>query len=342
MLKQLGFKGQLKLKQSKVCIAGLGGLGSPIARRLTAMGIGYIRLADRDIIERSNLQRQYLYDTDTLGYSKAEIAAKRLNSLNPHIIHDPMTVSINDNTAIEVIRDMDVVVDGLDAVKPRYALNNAAIKLGIPYIFAGAIMTHGNVSTIIPGKTPCLECFYSKMDDDSIQKCATVGVHPSILGIIASIEVSETIRLLLEQEPLLKGKLLFANLDDLTIDLIKVIRRKDCPVCGKHITPQFETSKREITKELCAREGNRSFILVPKDNLNLPLSKLSNSLQKKGWSIDVEGELAITATIMIEKKISIMKSGVMIAKGIETKKEVIRMYRNLVTEELKIDWSQIE
>lgn len=307
------------------------------------MGVGYIRLVDRDVVERSNLQRQYLYDTKTLGYSKAEVAAERLHSLNPHVTLDPVTVSINDDNAMNVIRDVDVVVDGLDAVKPRYAINRAAITLGVPYIFGGAIMTHGNVSTILPHKTPCLECFYSNVDDTSIQQCSIVGVHPSILGIISSIEVAETIRILLGRDPILTGKLLFANLEDLSIDLIKVVKRKDCPVCTRLISPESKIPKRDVVEEVCSREGKRSFIVAPKENLNLQLPKVSRFLQEKGWTIKIEGQYSITLTSKKNmQKISILKSGVMIVEGVDDKSTVIELYRNNLIKMLKIDWSRIE
>ncbi|MEM3630751.1 MAG: HesA/MoeB/ThiF family protein, partial [Nitrososphaerota archaeon] len=133
VLSEIGYNGQLKLKNAKVCIVGLGGLGSPAALQLAAMGIGYLRLVDFDTVEISNLQRQYLYDIDSLGYPKVEVAAKKLNKLNPNIEIEPLPLSLNVNNAEEIIKGMDVVIDGLDAMAPRYAINRACLKLKIPY-----------------------------------------------------------------------------------------------------------------------------------------------------------------------------------------------------------------
>ena len=128
MLEQIGYQGQLKLKQAKVCVVGVGGLGNPIVTRLTAMGVGKIRIVDRDVIELSNLHRQTMFNEDDVGQVKVETAAKKLRKLNPDIIIEEMPVSINDYTALEVVDGCDVVVDALDSVNARYSLNKACIE----------------------------------------------------------------------------------------------------------------------------------------------------------------------------------------------------------------------
>jgi adenylyltransferase/sulfurtransferase len=135
VLKDIGYAGQLKLKNAKVCVVGLGGLGCPIATQLTAMGVGYLRLIDRDVIELSNLQRQHLYGPKFVGYPKVEVAAKRLEELNPYIDIEPLPISLNERNVEKFLKGMDVVIDGLDRMDVRYAVNRACIKLKIPYIF---------------------------------------------------------------------------------------------------------------------------------------------------------------------------------------------------------------
>ncbi|MHA1263213.1 MAG: HesA/MoeB/ThiF family protein [Candidatus Freyarchaeota archaeon] len=178
VLTEIGYTGQLKLRNARVCVVGLGGLGSPAALQLAAAGVGYLRLVDHNIVELSNLQRQHLYSVDYLGYPKVEVAARRLHELNPNIEIDPLPLSLTVSNAEEIVRDMDVVIDGLDRMTPRYALNRACLKTGVPYVFGAAIMTFGNMSTIIPGRTPCLECFQGNLSDDRMPTCAVVGVHP--------------------------------------------------------------------------------------------------------------------------------------------------------------------
>jgi adenylyltransferase/sulfurtransferase len=340
MLRDIGYNGQIKLKKAKACIIGLGGLGSSIAKQLTAMGVGYIRLVDRDIVEISNLQRQHLYDTKVLGYSKAEIAAQRLRDLNPYINFEPLPLSINSDNAESLVRNMDVIIDGLDAMTPRYAINKACIKLGVPYVFGAAVMIYGNVSTIIPNETPCLECFYGNVNEDSIQKCAVVGVHPSIIKIIASIEVSEAVRILLKQKPVLKSKLLHCSLSDLSIDIIDIVKTEKCPICSIN-TSKKAFIKRKLVEEVCGREGNKTFIIVPKEDLKLNIVKLAKMFEKKNFRSEKKGRFTIKIS-KGEKKINLLKSGIMICKGFKNKDTALSMTKNILTDIPGVSWSRVE
>ena len=146
MLEEIGYNGQLKLKNSKVCVVGTGGLGHPIITRLTAMGVGTLRIVDRDVIELSNLHRQTLFDESDVGQVKVEAAAKKLKKLNSECNIEALTVSVNDYTALEVVEGCDVVIDALDSVNARYALNKACVKFGIPFVTGAAV---GNIRTSI-------------------------------------------------------------------------------------------------------------------------------------------------------------------------------------------------
>jgi adenylyltransferase/sulfurtransferase len=132
------------------------------------MGVGRLRIVDRDVVETSNLQRQHIYSMDKVGYPKVEAAAERLMRMNPFIEVEAVPMSITPKNAEGIIEGMDVIVDGLDRMTPRYVLNRACVKLGTPFVY-GAVITHiGNASTIIPGETACLECFQ--------------GEHPGLRG----------------------------------------------------------------------------------------------------------------------------------------------------------------
>lgn len=329
VLPDIGYDGQLKLKHARVCIIGLGGLGSPAALQLAAMGVGHIRLVDHDVVEISNLQRQYIYSAKYLGYPKVEVAAKRLRELNPNINVEPLPLSLSHWNAEEIVRDMDVIVDGLDHIGPRYLLNRACLKRGVPYVYGAAIMTFGNVSTIIPGETPCLECFLRGIDEDALPTCATVGVHPSILNIVASIEVSEAVRIALGKEPLLAGKLLYCDISEMSFEIIQISKTENCPVCGLNNT-DFE-HKAENIFEVCGREGGRTFIVTPKKNLNLKMNRLVNFINNwKDFRINVKANLGVTFTSKSGEKISILKSGVMIVANASNKEEVYRLYDEIV------------
>lgn len=128
MLEEIGYEGQIKLKKSKACVVGVGGLGNPIVARLVAMGIGTIRIVDRDVIEISNLHRQTMFDESDVGQIKVEVAAKKLKKMNSEVIIEALPVSVNDYTALDVVEGCDVVIDALDSVNARYSLNKACIK----------------------------------------------------------------------------------------------------------------------------------------------------------------------------------------------------------------------
>lgn len=315
VLSKIGYDGQLKLKNAKICIVGLGGLGSPAAFQLAAMGVGYLRLVDYDIVEISNLQRQYLYDINSIGYPKVEIAAKKLHELNPNIEIEPLPLSLNVNTAEEIVKGMDVIIDGLDNISSRYALNRACIKNGIPYIFATAIMMYGYVSTIIPNKTPCLECFQGNIEDDALPTCAIVGVHPSILNIIASIEVSEAIRIILGEKPYLINKLLYCDIENTKFTEIGILKSEKCPICSSNPSSSPIPLKHKLITEVCGREGKRTFIIVPKENLELNIDKLHNILINNGFDIKIKANLGITFRNELKVKASILKSGIMVIEG---------------------------
>ncbi|UCE16361.1 MAG: HesA/MoeB/ThiF family protein [Candidatus Bathyarchaeota archaeon] len=330
VLAEMGYNAQLQLKDAKVCLLGLGGLGSPTAMQLAAIGIGHLRLVDRDVVELSNLQRQHLYSVDDVGYPKVEVAVKRLQSLNPYIEIEPVPLSINEDNAEDIVKGRDVVIDGLDRMTPRYAVNRACVKLGIPYVFGAAITTIGNVSTIVPSETPCLECFYGNLVDDNLPKCAVVGVHPSLLSIIASVEVSEAIRILVGKQPRLANKLLYCDIENVEFNEVHVSKAEKCPVCGSKPSGSPMPLKREFVEEACGRSGKRVFVIVPKKNLEINLADLHGYLRKKGFNIKVKANLGITFEHDHKVTTSILKSGIMIIEGTKEKEEAVKLFDDLI------------
>ena len=342
VLPDIGYNGQLKLRNARVCIVGLGGLGSPAALQLTAMGVGYLRLIDRDVVELSNLQRQHLYSVNFLGYPKVEVAAKRLRELNPNIEIEPLPLSLNVDNAEDVVRDVDVVVDGLDRMTPRYALNRACVKLGVPYVFGAAIMTFGNVSTIMPGKTPCLECFQGNLDDATLPTCAVVGVHPSILSIIASVEVSEAMRIILGDKPHLANKILHCDIGDMKFDEVEISKAENCPVCGSKPSGSPMPLKQKLVTEVCGREGKKVFVITPRRKLELDMDELYSFLKNNGFKVRVKADLGLTFNGGLNGTASILKSGIMIIEGADNEKEAYDFYSKIVIDELKVSRSNIE
>lgn len=339
-LKEIGLKGQLKLKKAKVCIVGMGGLGTASAVKLAAMGIGYIRLVDRDVVSLSDLHRQFLYDSVSIGRPKVEVASEKLALLNPNIQLDPLPTSINSGNVEKIVFGVDAVVDGLDSIETRYLINRACHKLKVPYFYGGAIENVGNASTIIPGKSACLECYFPGITDDLLPKCAVVGVHPSILSIITSVQVSEVVRWLTGEKPMLLNTQFIFDIKDLTLDKVELGKNEKCSVCGDGPPPKVIEER--ILQEQCSREGDRTFTIVPRELITLDIQKLSSYVKTKGFKIEAKGNLGITFRHSKQMKISILRSGVAIYQvstirnSADLTQKIMQLHRSILVEALKV------
>jgi molybdopterin/thiamine biosynthesis adenylyltransferase len=342
VLPHIGFNGQLKLKNAKVCVVGLGGLGSTASLQLAGMGVGHLRLVDQDVIELSNLQRQPLYSVDYIDYPKVEVVAKRLHEYNPNIEIEALTLSLNSTNAEKIVRDMDVVVDGLDHMTPRYALNRACQALKVPYVFGAAIATYGSVSTIIPGKTACLECFQGNLEDQLLQSCAVVGIQPQVPNVIASIEVSEAVRIVLGQTPNLANKLFYCDIGSLTFQGIDISEVENCPVCGSRPSHPPKPIHFETVTEICGRKGKRVFVVTPKEDLKLKMGVMLPFLEMNKFEVIVRAGLGVTFKKGSDFKASILSSGVMIVEGMKDEGEAYSFYIKIVVDGLNVPPSKIK
>lgn len=344
VLENIGFEGQEKIRGSFVTVVGVGGLGAPIAQQLAAMGVGRMRIVDRDVVELSNLHRQILYGQSDIGLPKAEVAVNKLRGLNPDVEFEALTTSINDDVADDVVRGSDLVLDGLDSIYARYALNRACLNQKIPYIFGSAIETIGSATSIIPENgTPCLECFQPDLRDEDLPKCGTEGVHPSVLTVIASVEVSEAIRLLIGRPAILAGNLFYADISDLTFDKIKIAKQDGCRACGSEADAPRKYIPRKLVEDICGRENGKSVhVITPKENLNLSLDDLEVLVKNKGQSIRRRGEFGLTFDYNDKIGVSVVSSGVAIIVGAFTETKALEIYDNLVIKGLNIALERID
>lgn len=320
-----GVRAQRRLKGATVCLVGVGGLGSPIAIQLASMGVGRLRVVDGDVVEMSNLQRQHLYGVDQVGLPKVEAAEQRLRKLNPFIDVEPLPMAVTAGNAGEVIEGSDIVVGALDTMRPRYALNRACVASGTPLIHGAVLGLGGNASTIVPGETPCLECFQGGVDDAGMPTCATVGVHPSVVSMVASVMASEAVRVIAGQPPLLAGGLLFIDLQSLSFDRLRLARADACPVCGSGAEAQPLPA--EPVREICGREGRRVFVFTPDSDQRLHMPEVNMALSRQSYRIAVEGGLGTTFTGSGGVRGSILRSGVTILEGFRSLEEVTRAYQ---------------
>jgi len=329
MLEEIGYQGQLKLKQASVCVVGVGGLGNPIVTRLAAMGVGKIRIVDRDVIELSNLHRQTMFTEDDVGQVKVEIAAKKLRKLNADIIIEDLAVSINDYTAFEVVDGCDVVVDALDSVNARYSLNKACIEKKIPFVTGAAVGVTGQCFTILPNKSACYHCLFPALDEDSMPTCSIEGVHPSILSIIGGIEVSEAVKIITGKQPSLKDKVLHVDLENLIFNFTKVSRVQECSVCGSG-KKQDKPKEELILEELCGRNrGKRTFSVTPTYPVALNVDDITSIAKERGFIVENLGDLGISMRTN-DISVSFMKSGSAVLVGAKDEQEATSLYKDLL------------
>ncbi|MDD3471870.1 MAG: HesA/MoeB/ThiF family protein [Syntrophaceae bacterium] len=201
LLGVIGKSGQSRIESSRVLITGQGALGSLISILLARAGVGFLRIVDKDSPELHNLHRQILYDeSDVLeGLTKVEAARRHLFRVSSELQIEAINAEINAHNVDSLVNSVDVVIDALDNTETRYIVNDSALSHGIPFIFGGAVETAGNVMTIIPGRTPCLRCLWPDPKEVSDhQRASTVGVLSSIATTVASIQVTEAIKVIVE------------------------------------------------------------------------------------------------------------------------------------------------
>ena len=342
MLEAIGYEGQLQLKNSRICVVGTGGLGHPIISRLAAMGVGTLRIVDRDVVELSNLHRQTMFDQGDVGTIKVEAAAKKLKQLNPECTVEALAVSVNDYTALEVVEGCDVVIDALDSVNARYALNKACIQFNIPFVTGAAVGVSGQAFTVVPqDKTACYHCLFPALDEDTMPTCSIEGVHPSILSIVGGIEVAEAVKVILGKTPSLSHKMLSIDIDTMNFTSIQTQRVPECPVCGDAIknSDKSNTASKEasttqkdlILEELCGRnQGKRTFSITPTVTFELDVPAVTAAAAAHNLSVDNQGDLGLSLRNN-QYSVSFMKRGSAVVVGPKDEDDAVKLYRSLLT-----------
>src|SRR6266849_1206320 len=189
----IGEDGQKRLLQSHVTLCGCGALGTVLANALVRAGVGHLRLVDRDFIETNNLQRQVLFDEHDVAENlpKAEAAARKLGAINSSVFVEPLVTDIDRTNIIELVQDADLILDGTDNFEIRYLINDAAVKLGKPWVYGGCIGSHGQTMTILPGQTPCLRCvFEAAPNPGDAGPCETPGMLSPNANIVARFQAA--------------------------------------------------------------------------------------------------------------------------------------------------------
>jgi molybdopterin/thiamine biosynthesis adenylyltransferase len=322
ILNELGWKGQRKLAKSKVAVVGIGGLGTVSSLYLALAGVGYLRLIDQDTVETPNLHRQILYSLDDLHYPKAEVAAERLEKLNPLLKAEPISENVNASNVEKLLAGVDLVVDGLDNMFTRYLLNRTCVKLGVPYVFGAAIGIEGNLSVFAPPETGCLECLLPNMSDTDLLTCDTRGVMAATPGIIGTMQAMEAIKVLTGMGSPLKGKLMVCDFNDMYFTTVDTSKAVNCPACQGTLAP---LERRGRLVWLCGRDTAN---INPEKPLKLKLNDVYETI-KQHFTVRVKSHLAIIFDYK-DLEVSLFNGGRMLIKNVKNEEVALKAYREIL------------
>lgn len=233
---EFGKQGQERLKASRVLCIGAGGLGSPITMNLVAAGVGTLGMVENDVVELSNLQRQYLYNTEDVGKKKLDAAFDRLHALNPHVNLIKHEARLDRNNALEIMSSYDLVVDGTDNFPTRYLSNDACVMLKKPLIYGSILRFEGQCTVFAPHLGgPCYRCMSPTPPAPGlVPSCAEGGVLGILPGLIGTLQATEAIKLLTNIGQPLLGKLLHVDTLTMKFRTFNLRRDPECPVCSEH------------------------------------------------------------------------------------------------------------
>lgn len=232
IMPQVGSVGQRKLMQARVLIVGAGGLGSPSAVYLALAGVGTLGLADFDVVDLSNLQRQILHHNDDVGRPKVQSGKDSILAYNPDVdvrIHEAQLTSEN---AMEIISQYDIVVNGADNFPARYLINDACYLLGKPLVDGSILIFDGQATVYLPGHG-CYRCLFpAPPPPGAVPSCAEAGVLGALTGLVGSIQAVETLKLILGIGESLSSRLLLIDALSMDFRTVKIRRNTNCPLCG--------------------------------------------------------------------------------------------------------------
>ena len=250
LLDGFGLEGQQRLLDARVLIVGMGGLGSPIALYLAAAGVGTLGLVDGDTVSLTNLQRQIIHGTPDVGRSKVDSAAESIIRVNPEVKVEKHELFLNEDNALDIIRDYDFVVEGSDNFSAKYLVNDACVMLGKPFCIGGINRYAGQVMTHRPG-TACYRCLFPEPPArEDVETCAMVGVLGTIAGMLGTIQATEVVKCIVGVGEPLYNQLLTFDALSMQWNKLSFQNTEDCPLCGSHPTI---TRLREYAYKPCAK-----------------------------------------------------------------------------------------
>ena len=306
----MGNEGQERILSSRVAIAGCGALGSFQADALARAGVGFLRIIDRDFVELSNLQRQWLFEEADADASlpKAVAAARRLKAINSQIPVEAVVADLIPSNAEELLEGVDLVLDGTDNFETRYLVNDYCVSHGVPWIYGAAVSSYGLTMPVLPGRTACLQCVYPEPPQGAQPTCETAGVLNAVTGAIAALQVAAALKILSGHAADVAARIT-------TMDVWKGEIRQvespppdpNCPACGRREFPHLE-GRRRAPISLCGRNA----VQIHERARPLDLRQLAERLEPVGTVRANEFALRLTVA---PYELTIFPDGRAIVKG---------------------------
>ena len=323
VLPEIGAKGQRALSEARAVVVGLGALGCISSDLLVRAGVGHVRLVDRDVVELVNLQRQTLYAEGDVDQPKAEAAAERLRLVNSTAGIEAVPKDVHSATVKAILADANIAVDGTDNLETRFLLNEAAMDVGIPFVYGGAIATYGMVFAIRAPDTACFRCFNPKAPlPGSLPTCETAGIFNPVSAQVGAIQAGETLRLLLGEPP--SGDLLIIDGWRPEIQKIHVARRSDCPTCAHGEREYVGARRAQVLASLC---GSDTISLDPVHKGPIDLGALAGRLGALGNARRAGGVLVAD----IEgRRLTVFPDGRALIRGVKDEAEARSVYAKYV------------
>ncbi|MEQ1824343.1 MAG: ThiF family adenylyltransferase [Pirellula sp.] len=320
---EVGEAGQRLLANSRVAICGMGALGAMVAERLCRMGVGYLRLIDRDWVELDNLPRQTLYTTqDAIDIRPKSVAAQsHLLAINPEAVIEPVVSDLSFENIESWFESVDCIVDGTDNFETRYLINDYAWKYSIPWVHAGVVGASGQAMAFVPGKTACFRCLLPELPPiEHMQTCDATGVLGAAVGVIASWQALDVTKILMRKEVGWDGCLRVFDLWHGEVKKIRVSRSKSCPACANHRFDFLSGDMGTRARVLCGRGAVQ---IQPSGRQSIDLGALSARLKGEG---EVIASPFLVRFIVAPHAISIFADGRAVIHGTENPDEARKIY----------------
>jgi adenylyltransferase/sulfurtransferase len=315
-LPEFGVSGLQRLQSAKLAIVGTGGVGSAAAYFLASLGIGHLKLIDQDTVEESNLHRLIGADPQDLHLPKAEVLGRRLNSRHSWTRTEAIVETLRAGNAEELLANNDMVIDGTDNFRVRYVLNRFAAGNNIPYLFTSAIANQGHVSLFNPPATPCLECLMPVTGQESVDTCETLGVTPTIVGMVGTLAATEAVKKVLELPTRILGNLLTLDLAGPDFVFTAIKKREKCEVCNG--SPSGEVHHDNAVM-LC---GDNVANVLPERDFVLDLQSLNSKVPRESVVASSESVFVYTKQL---HRVSVFKTGRLLIGNVRTEEAAVQV-----------------